>query len=363
MEIRKKIVKLKNVTQIPLYDSFISRDGDKLITRDGDYLTWLKIVSAYATDASFDGTAFSFIEHYRLSNNTEAAFRRTYNRFVPTVEITSAPTEDIVSSDPTAWTSSILGVSVIGENLYENYEGWSVYEMDYAIAAGFVNTGVTYGVTARASMASRAVYRDAYLSISIPAQITPSFSTTVGQTFNAALQVYSTDLYIHSIGASNKATVNVYNRTAISDFPTEWGKLINVQHTVTPDESRGSWTYIVALSFENRFLPIRVYRNGTVVVDTNSSFSYQADLNCAVYADQSTWVASRAVNSPDAGAMVWYNAAGIAKRALDYVTATAQGWNDGHNTIQNFATTSNISNNVLNIYLWGNQIASYRVLT
>lgn len=366
MELRKKFARLKYVTQIPHYDSLITRDGDKIITREGDLITWIRIVSAYATDVVYDGASYSFIEHYVLSNGTEAAARKIYNRFSPVVTITSTSTTEVVTPNPTSWSSSIISAINLGEELYENYEGWHMYINKYDISAEYVNEGNIYGVTALAETASRMIYHDQFLTVNFTAA-TPTFSSSYTQNYIANTQVYNTNFIVSvvsgSLTASDSYNVAVYMQTAISDFPTEWGKLLNVQHTVTPNEDRSSWTYIVALTFENRFLPIRVYRNGNVVVDTNSSVPYQADLNCAVYADWTAWVASRAIDSPQNSVMIWYNAAGVAKRTLDYITATAQGWNDGHNTIQNFATTSNISNNVLNVYLWGNLIASYRVLT
>ena len=365
MEIRKKIVKLKNVTQIPLYDSFISRDGDKLITRDGDYLTWIRIESAYATDVTYDGAAYSFVEHYVLSNGTEASARKTYNRFAPSVSITSAPVSEVITANPTSWSSSIASTVDIGESLYESYDGWNMYFEEYDIAADYVNEGNSYTITARAEVASRMVYRDQYLTVNFTAS-TPAFNTSVLQEYNTTTQTYDTNFIVGAVSGSLTASdshyVAVYNTTAISDFPSEWGKITNVQHTVTPSEDRTSWVYIVALSFENRFLPIRVYRDGVVVVDTNCSTAYQANLNCAVYASsyEGTWIPSIAENA--SSSMRWKNKNGEGRRALDYITATAMGWNDGHNTVQNFATSSTISNGTLTIKLWGNTIASYKVL-
>lgn len=365
MEIRKKIVRVKNVTQIPHYDSFITRDGDKLITRDGDLITWIRILSAYVTDISYDGATYSFVEHYRLSNGTEAATNKSYSRLAPSVTITSAPVTEIVSANPTSWSSSIVSSTLVGEELYESYEGWNAYVNKYDIAAEYINEGVTYPIAAQAVVGSRVVYSDGFVTVNFTSA-TPTFSSSYTQNYMADTQVYNTDFIISTVSGSLTASgshdVSVYIQTAITDFPAEWGKLINVQHTSTLTENRGTWVYIVALSFENRFLPIRVYRDGNIVIDTNSSTNYQSDLNSAVYTNN-TWIASKAVDQPGDGVMVWYDQYETAKRTLDYFTAAVMGWNDGHNTIQNFATTSSISDKTLKIYLWGNEIASYKVLT
>lgn len=365
MEIRKKIVRIKNVTQIPHYDSFITRDGDKLITRDGDLITWIRILSAYVTDINYDGATYSFVEHYRLSNGTEAATNKSYSRLAPSVTITSAPVTEIVSANPTSWSSSIVSSTLVGEELYESYEGWNAYVNKYDIAAEYINEGVTYPIAAQAVAGSRIVYNDGFVTVNFTSA-TPTFSSSYTQNYIADTQVYNTNFIISTVSgsltASDSHNVSVYIQTAITDFPAEWGKLINVQHTSTLSENRGTWVYIVALSFENRFLPIRVYRDGNIIIDTNSSTNYQSDLNCAVYANN-TWIASKAADQPGDGAMVWYDQYGTAKRVLDYLSATSMAWNDGHNTIQNFATTSSISDKTLKIYLWGNEIASYKVLT
>ena len=369
MEVRKKIVRVKNVTQIPHYDSFITRDGDKLITRDGDFITWIRIISAYVTDVSYDGATYSFVEHYRLSNGTEAAINKSYNRLAPSVTITSAPITEIVSANPTSWRSSIASSTLVGEELYESYEGWNTYVNKYDIAAEYVNEGVTYPIAAQAVVGSRVVYRDEFVTVNFTSA-KPTFSSSYTQSYSANTQVYNTNFNISTVSGSLTASgshkVSVYMQVAITDFPAEWGKLLNVQHTVACNlENWVDWVYVVALTFENRFLPIRVYRNGSIVLDTSCSTSNIAGLNCATCGPRSNniWIPARAVDQTSARAMVWYNESGVAINALDYVTATAIHWNDGHNTIQNFATTSSISDKTLKIYLWGNEIASYKVLT
>lgn len=363
MELRKKIVKLKNVTQIPYYDSFITRDGDKLITREGDFITWVRILSAYATDINYDGTTFSFIEHYRLSNGEEAATLKAYNRFSPTVSITSASTSEIISNNPTAWTSVVRSVIDLGEGLYEEYEGWSLYTKKHNIAAEYNNDNNTYYITAQAETASHIEYRDNFLQLSINAAV-PTFNTSIAQEYDSSEQRYDTYFNVSTVSGSLSAMaqhhVAVYNSVYISDFPTEWGKLLNVQHTTTITEMSGSWVYIVALTFENKFLPIRVSRNGAVTVDINSATSYNQNLNSAVYSN-GQWIS--AIAEDRQAYMIWSDQYGTPKRSLNYVTATAIGWNDGHNTVQNFATSSSISDGTITIKFWGNPIASYKVLT
>lgn len=367
MEIRKKIVRVKNVTQIPHYDSFITRDGDKLITRDGDLITWIRILSAYVTDINYDGTTYSFVEHYRLSNGTEAATNKSYSRLAPSVTITSASVTEIISANPTSWSSSIVSSTLVGEELYESYEGWNAYVNKYDIAAEYTNEGVTYPIAAQAVVGSRVVYNDGFVTVNFTSA-TPTFSSSYTQNYITDTQVYDTDFIISTVSgsltASDKHNVSVYMQTAITDFPAEWGKLLNVQHTVAMNlASWVDWVYVVALTFENRFLPIRVYRNGSIVLDTSCSTSNITGLNCAACGPRSNniWVPAKAWD--DSNAMLWEDENGTKINVLDYISATAIAWNDGHNTIQNFATTSSISDKTLKIYLWGNEIASYKVLT
>lgn len=371
MEIRKKIVRVKNVTQIPHYDSFITRDGDKLITRDGDLITWIRILSAYVTDVNYDGATYSFVEHYRLSNGTEAATNKSYSRLAPSVTITSSPVTEIVSANPTSWSSSIVSSTLVGEELYESYEGWNAYVNKYDIAAEYINEGVTYPIAAQAVAGSRVIYNDGFVTVNFTSA-TPTFSSSYTQNYIADTQVYNTDFIISTVSgsltASDSRNVSVYMQTAITDFPAEWGKLLNVQHTVAPNRREGGsrdWVYVVALTFENRFFPIRVRRNGSIVADTACSTTNIAGLNCAVEGSRTNyvWVPSRGYDSPADHCMIWEDEHGTKINVLDYMTASIIGWNDGHNTVQNFATTSSISDKTLKIYLWGNEIASYKVLT
>ena len=56
-------------------------------------------------------------------------------------------------------------------------------------------------------------------------------------------------------------------------------------------------------------------------------------VNSAVYAD-GKWQVSKAEDNTSAKCMIWRNEGGQAKRTLDFVTATAKRWNNGHNTIK-----------------------------
>lgn len=368
MEIRKKIVKLKNVTQIPLYDSFITRDGDKLITRDGDYITWVRIESAYATDAVYDGATYSFVEHYVLSDGTESATRKTYNRFAPSVSITSAPISEIITANPTSWRSSITSALDIGERLYESYDGWNMYFEEYDIAAAYINEDNTYTITARAEVASRMVYHDQFLTVNFTAT-TSTFNTSVTQEYNTTTKTYDTNFIVGvvsgSLTASDNHYVAVYNTTAISDFPTEWGKFKNMTTTCAPSTDNGTYVYTHSLKFENGTLLI-VEDNSAASVPSYDPNLFTSDTNSALNGGayrQGTW--HHTIASDEGDYMLWKTSNGSSIRSLGYISATAMNWYtyNGEITVHAHNFTYSVNNGVLNIFKDGNAHGPFKVLS
>ena len=121
--------------------------------------------------------------------------------------------------------------------------------------------------------------------------------------------------------------------------------------TVTPNEDRGDWVYILSLHFTNGTLPIKVYHQQNTLSLDLSYFTSNTNpaINSMVYSN-GQWINAIAENNTGYGAMIWYDEAGTRRRNLDWVTATAMGWNDGHNTVYSDCLTYSQSGNNISIY-------------
>ena len=138
------------------------------------------------------------------------------------------------------------------------------------------------------------------------------------------------------------------------DIPESYGVFQNAICTVTPNEDRGDWVYILSLHFTNGTLPIKVYHQQNTLSLDLSYFTSNTNpaINSMVYSN-GQWINAIAENNTGYGAMIWYDEAGTRRRNLDWVTATAMGWNDGHNTVYSDCLTYSQSGNNISIYKWG----------
>lgn len=153
-------------------------------------------------------------------------------------------------------------------------------------------------------------------------------------------------------------TINV-EKPWVPDIP-DYGKFKFAVCTATPNENRSSWVYVVSAHFERGTLPIKIERNATSVDLDFSLFTTNTDdaINSLVYTG-GQWINS--IASDERNCMLWKDENGTKKRVLDYVTATALGWNDGNNTIISSAVTTSVSRNILYITKNGSTIGKIKL--
>ncbi len=182
----------------------------------------------------------------------------------------------------------------------------------------------------------------------------------------ATVYGYSDNIDIN-FGGKNFA--NTLNGTITVEKPWEsdvpgYGKFKYAVTTATPNENRSSWVYVLSAHFEKGTLPIKIAR-GANSIDLNAAKSLFTSntsdaINSLVYTD-GKWVNSIAEDNSGARCMIWKDENGTAKRTLDYVTATRNSWNDGHNTVNSDAVSYSVSNNILYINKGGSTIGKIRL--
>lgn len=147
-------------------------------------------------------------------------------------------------------------------------------------------------------------------------------------------------------------TVNV--KKAQEPENHEHGKVKAVYFTSTPNEDRSFYKSVCVIQFEDGFRSVGMADNGANSFGFNMS-STTNGVNSAVYAD-GKWMPSIAEDNTGANCMIWRNEGGVAKRTLDFVTATAQKWNNGHNTVKDPRRKAQISSDgySVTLYLNGN---------
>lgn len=119
------------------------------------------------------------------------------------------------------------------------------------------------------------------------------------------------------------------------------GKVKEVIFTTTPNEDRSSYKSACVIVFEDGYRMVGLADNDAKSFSFTMS-STVSGVNSAVYAD-GKWQVSKAEDNTSANCMIWRNESGTAKRTLDFVTATAQRWNNGHNTIKDPRRTYDIT--------------------
>jgi hypothetical protein len=114
-------------------------------------------------------------------------------------------------------------------------------------------------------------------------------------------------------------------------FPKEWGKLVSATETVAPSEDRKTYVYTWSLHFEKGTLPV-VVRKGSLAPEWNFSY-FKSETNSSFnggYYNKSaqTWV--NTIASDEKAWMEWLNNSGKNEGNMAYSTATAWGWDEGH---------------------------------
>jgi len=135
----------------------------------------------------------------------------------------------------------------------------------------------------------------------------------------------------------------------------EHGKVKSVVFTSTPNEDRSFYKSVCVIVFEDGFHKVGMCENSANSFGFNLS-STTNGVNSAVYAD-GKWMPSIAEDNTGANCMIWRNEGGVAKRTLDFVTATAQKWNNGHNTVKDPRRKAQISSDGYSVTLYLNGTA------
>jgi hypothetical protein len=114
-------------------------------------------------------------------------------------------------------------------------------------------------------------------------------------------------------------------------FPKEWGKLLSATETVAPDENRKGYVYTWSLHFEKGTLPVVVRRGSLAPEWKFEYFSSVVDsrYNGGYYLKATkSWVNTIASDGTDW--LEWLDNSNSNKGNMSYSTATAWGWDEGH---------------------------------
>jgi hypothetical protein len=131
------------------------------------------------------------------------------------------------------------------------------------------------------------------------------------------------------------------------------GKVVATYCTSTPDESRSHWYNVACIQFEDGYRMVGMTSNESMEFDF--SMSSWNGVNSAVYTN-GMWVPAFAEDNAGANCMVWTGENG-GRRVLDYITATAQGWNNGHNTVWDIRREGRISEDGYSVTFYLNGLA------
>lgn len=126
-------------------------------------------------------------------------------------------------------------------------------------------------------------------------------------------------------------TINVKKAT-VPETNHKHGKVKEVIFTTTQNENCSFYKSVCVIVFEDGYRSVGMAENDSKTFTFNMS-STTNGVNSAVYAD-GKWQVSKAEDNTSAKCMIWRNEGSQAKRTLDFVTATAKRWNNGHNTIK-----------------------------
>ena len=114
-------------------------------------------------------------------------------------------------------------------------------------------------------------------------------------------------------------------------FPREWGKLLSATETVAPSEDRKTYVYTWSLHFEHGTLPV-VVRKGSLAPEWKFEY-FTSEVNehfNGGYYNKSAQAWVNTIASDEKAWMEWLNNSGKNEGNMAYSTATAWGWDEGH---------------------------------
>lgn len=131
------------------------------------------------------------------------------------------------------------------------------------------------------------------------------------------------------------------------------GKVVATYCTSTPNENRSFWYNVAVIAFEDGYKMVGMADNNAMEFNFNMS-STAANINSAVCVNGS-YVPAFAKD--DSSSMKWYDEAGNKRVVLDYISATASAWNNGHNTIWDVRREGRISEDGYSVTFYLNGLA------
>lgn len=131
------------------------------------------------------------------------------------------------------------------------------------------------------------------------------------------------------------------------------GKIVATYFTSTPNENRSYYKSVAVIQFSDGYRMVGMAENDGVKFEFNMGSNNA--VNSAVYANN-TWIPAIAEDNQSAGCMVWRDEYGTPKRTLDYITATRDRWNNGHNTIWDVRREGKISSDGCSVDFYFNGV-------
>ena len=137
----------------------------------------------------------------------------------------------------------------------------------------------------------------------------------------------------------------------------EHGKVVATYMTSTPNENRNYYYNVAVIAFEDGYRMVGMTNNdGTTFNFTMSST--KNSVNSAAYSKTAgKYVPAKAVDDTYARNMKWYDENGNKLQVLDYTSATAQRWNNTHNTVVDVRREGKISADGYSVTFYLNGIA------
>jgi hypothetical protein len=128
--------------------------------------------------------------------------------------------------------------------------------------------------------------------------------------------------------------------------------------TSTPNEDRSYWKNVAVIKFEDGYHMIGLADNNDM--SFNFTMTSYSDVNSAVYAN-GQWIPSKAEDSETSRCMIWRDENNAPKRTLDFITATRNAWNNGHNTVSDIRREGKISDGGYTVTFYLNGIAGQKL--
>lgn len=147
-------------------------------------------------------------------------------------------------------------------------------------------------------------------------------------------------------------TINITKAEPEPEVNHEHGKIIATYMTSTPNENRTFWKNVAVIAFEDGYRMVGMAENDAMSFEFTMSST--KNVNSAVYAN-GTWMP--AIAKDEANCMKWRDENGVKKAVLDYVSATAMAWNNGHNTVNDVRREGKISEDGYSVTFYLNGLA------